>query len=149
MKKKDILALDSQICFDLYSTSLAMTQVYKPLLKRVNLTYTQYLVLLVLWQDDGVGLKEIAKRLFQKPGALTPVIKRLEKEGILTRERSTLDERNMLITLTPKGAAMRDNGMAINECIFQSCGMDTEEIIFLSEKLKQLRYTLQRVSRTD
>lgn len=138
------LALDSQICFDLYSTSLAMTQVYKPLLEEINLTYTQYLIMLVLWQNDGLGLKEIADKLFQKPGALTPVVKRMESEGLLDRIRSKEDERYMQITLTEKGRNMKEQGLNINQCIFESCGMDSQELNDLSVKLKQLRATLKK-----
>lgn len=138
------LALDAQICFDLYSTSLAMTQVYKPLLEEINLTYTQYLIMLVLWQNDGLGLKEIADKLFQKPGALTPVVKRMESEGLLDRIRSKEDERYMQITLTEKGRNMKEQGLNINQCIFESCGMDSQELNDLSVKLKQLRATLKK-----
>lgn len=141
-KRKNPLALDSQLCFDLYSTSLAMTQVYKPLLEAINLTYTQYLIMIVLWEKNGQGLKEIANRLYQKPGAITPVVKRMEKEGLLHRIRNAEDERYMKITLTDKGTALKKEGKYINQCIFESCGMETQELNDISAKLKKLRETL-------
>lgn len=140
------LSLDAQVCFDLYSTSLAMTQLYKPLLESINLTYTQYLVMLILWQNNGLGLKDIAEKLFQKPGALTPVIKRMEKEGLLDRTRSKEDERNMEITLTPKGKRLKSDGLSINRCIVEQCGMDSHELLELSAKLKQLRSKLHKAN---
>lgn len=140
--RKNPLALDSQICFDLYSTSLAMTQVYKPLLEAINLTYTQYLIMLILWEKNGLGLKEIADKLYQKPGAITPVVKRMEKEGLLRRVRSSEDERYMQITLTDKGESLKKKGLHINRCIFESCGMGTQKLSDISAKLKLLRSTL-------
>ena len=108
MKDEDRLKLDQQLCFALYSTSLAMTKVYKPLLEAVGLTYPQYLMMLVLWESDGLTLKELAKRLHQDSGALTPVLKRLEAEGYVTRKRSLQDERNLSICLLYTSPSPRD-----------------------------------------
>lgn len=143
MAENDPLALESQLCFDLYSTSLAMTQVYKPMLEPLGLTYTQYLVLLVLWKQNGMGLKEVADKLLQKPGALTPVIKRMEKDGLLHRIRSKEDERFMEITLTDKGLKLRKEASKINKCIFESCSMPLGDLEELSDTLKGLRSNLR------
>lgn len=137
------LALEAQICFDLYSTSLAMTQVYKPYLEELNLTYTQYLIMLVLWQNDGLSLKEIANALFQKPGALTPVVKRMEGDGLLKRVRSKKDERYMQITLTEEGQRLKEKGLKVNQCMRENFAGDNQDLHTLSLQLKQLRAKLR------
>lgn len=145
-ERKDPLALEAQLCFALYSASLAMTQVYKPLLEPLGLTYTQYLVLLVLWKKNGIGLKEVADQLQQKPGALTPVIKRMEKEGFVRRIRSKEDERYMEITLTELGLRLKKDAKKINQCIFESCGMKENDLETMREELKALREKLRNFS---
>ena len=95
-----MLQLDNQICFAVYSAAHAFNRVYKPLLDRLGLTYPQYLVMLVLWERDGVPVKEIGERLFLDSGTLTPLLKRLEQAGHIKRTRSTEDERQVLIGLT-------------------------------------------------
>src|ERR1700759_5472942 len=92
-----LLRLDNQICFAVYSASHAFNRVYKPLLDRLGLTYPQYLVMLVLWERDGVAVKEIGERLHLDSGTLTPLLKRLEQAGLIKRTRSTEDERQVLI----------------------------------------------------
>src|ERR1700746_2946136 len=97
------LMLGNQLCFAIYSTTHAFNRVYKPLLDRLGLTYPQYLVMLVLWEQDGVTVKEIGDRLFLDSGTLTPLLKRLEATQLLRRCRSTQDERKVLISLSPQG----------------------------------------------
>ena len=97
------LRLDNQICFAVYSTAHAFNRVYKPLLDKLGLTYPQYLVMLVLWERDGVPVKDIGERLFLDSGTLTPLLKRLEAAELVKRTRSTEDERQVLIALTPQG----------------------------------------------
>ena len=87
------LLLDNQLCFALYSTSLMMTKTYKPLLQALGLTYPQYLAMLVLWENEGITVSEISARMLTDPGSLTPLLKRLESEGLLQRQRSSQDER--------------------------------------------------------
>src|ERR1700742_1670263 len=99
------LLLGNQICFAIYSTAHAFNRVYKPLLDRIGLTYPQYLVMLVLWERDGLPVKEIGERLFLDSGTLTPLLKRMEAAELLKRSRSTEDERQVLIALTQKGLA--------------------------------------------
>lgn len=95
------------LCFDLYSTSRQMTAAYRPLLEEHDLTYPQYLVLLALWEQDGQSVKELAARLRLDYGTLSPLVKRLEQHGRVTRARNPHDERSTLVTLTPAGAALR------------------------------------------
>lgn len=143
MDHSNPLALDNQLCFSLYSASLAMTQSYKPLLEPIGLTYPQYLVMLILWEQDGLQLKDIGARLGQKSGALTPVIKRLEAEGRVQRVRDAADERSLSIRLTPEGKALRQQGLEVNQCIQQACSIDIKELIDLKEKLDALRQNIQ------
>jgi DNA-binding MarR family transcriptional regulator len=135
----DPLFLDAQLCFALYSTSLAMTKVYKPLLESLGITYPQYLVMLVLWEEDRITLKTLSERLHQDPGALTPVVKRLEVEGYLRRKRNAEDERNLAIELTEKGRALRTKGTKVNAAIFRACAMDDSEMGRLRKALVGLR----------
>ena len=99
--------LDEQLCFALYSTSLAMTKAYKPLLDKLGLTYPQYLTMLVLWEGDDVTVKDMAARLNLDPATVTPLLKRLEAQGLLERVRGVDDERLVYIRLTKAGAALK------------------------------------------
>ncbi len=134
-----ILRLDNQVCFALYSASLAMTKLYKPLLDRIGLTYPQYLVMLVLWEQDGVTVSELGERLFLDSGTLTPLLKRLEAQGQIARLRDVQDERRVRITLTAEGRALRDQAEAIPQCVLQSSQCSIAELTGLTSELKQLR----------
>src|SRR5262244_4245764 len=105
------LRLDNQICFAIYSAAHAFNRVYKPLLDQLGLTYPQYLVMLVLWERDGVPVKEIGERLFLDSGTLTPLLKRLEAAGLVKRSRSTEDERVVLIHLTGAGKRLKRSAL--------------------------------------
>jgi len=100
--------LENQLCFRLYTTSRLLTQAYHPLLSEHGLTYPQYLVLLVLWEKDKQPVNDIAKRLYLETNTVTPLIQRMEKEGILTRTKGTKDARQMIVTLTKKGKQLQD-----------------------------------------
>src|SRR5271166_7191954 len=102
------LMLGNQLCFAIYSTAHAFNRVYKPLLDRLGLTYPQYLVMLVLWEGDGLPVKDIGERLHLDSGTLTPLLKRLEAAQLVKRTRGTEDERQVLIALTPQGQALRE-----------------------------------------
>lgn len=143
MNDKNPLLLDNQICFSLYSTSLAMTQLYKPHLELLGITYPQYLVLLILWERDGRTLKDIGSRLRQKSGSLTPVVKRLEQDGLVRRVRNPENERQLDIRLTDKGKALKSEGLQVNRCVAEECGMPTRDLLDLKERLDQLRNQLQ------
>src|SRR5450830_266633 len=133
------LLLDNQLCFALYSTSLAMTKLYKPLLQALGLTYPQYLVLLVLWEQDDVSVSALGERLFLDSGTLTPLLKRMEAAGLLRRTRSSLDERRVQIALTPAGRALRDTAERIPACVLQQSQCSLPELLALTEQLKTLR----------
>lgn len=136
------LLLDNQLCFALYSTSLAMTQFYKEPLSAIGLTYPQYTVMLILWEQDGVSLKHISDALGQKSGALTPVIKRMEADGLVKRLRGVDDDRSLSIALTEKGKKLREQGLDVNRCVAQACGMNMDDVIALREQLVALRNKL-------
>ncbi|MBV6663311.1 MarR family transcriptional regulator [Pseudomonas yamanorum] len=137
------LLLDNQLCFALHSTSLLMTKVYKPLLQALGLTYPQYLAMMVLWEEDGLTVGEISNRLLTDPGSLTPLLKRLQAEGLLSRTRSREDERVVVVELTDAGRALRDKAMDIPQCILGASGMDIEQLRKLQGDLLALRKNLQ------
>ncbi len=137
------LLLDNQLCFALHSTSLLMTKVYKPLLQALGLTYPQYLAMMVLWEEDGLTVGEISSRLLTDPGSLTPLLKRLEVEDLLSRTRSREDERVVVVELTDTGRALRDKAMDIPQCILGASGLDIEQLRKLQVDLLALRGHLQ------
>ena len=133
------LLLDNQLCFALYSASLAMTKLYKPLLAQLGLTYPQYLVMLVLWEQDDMTVSELGERLFLDSGTLTPLLKRLEASGLLARERDAQDERRVRLTLTAQGRALRDAAESVPACILQSTQCALPELMALTAQLQRLR----------
>jgi DNA-binding MarR family transcriptional regulator len=140
--QNDWLHLDQQLCFALYSTSLAMTKVYKPLLAPLGITYPQYLVFLVLWERDGIAVGELGERLFLDSGTLTPLLKRMESAGWLQRERAAEDERRVLVTLTPEGRALRQKARRVPMQLAEATGCEVGEIATLTQRLQQLRAQL-------
>lgn len=139
----EALKLDNQLCFALYSTSLQMTKVYKPLLQELGLTYPQYIAMLVLWEEDGITVGEISSRMLTDPGSLTPLLKRLEAEGLITRTRSQADERVVQLRLTDKGRELRRQAESIPACILASSGLMLDSLKRLQEELVDLRGHLQ------
>ena len=137
------LKLDNQLCFALYSTSLQMTKVYKPLLQQLGLTYPQYIAMLVLWEQDGITVGEISARMLTDPGSLTPLLKRLEGEGLITRKRSASDERVVELRLTDKGRELRQQAESIPACILAASSLSLEELGRLKNELVELRGSLQ------
>jgi DNA-binding MarR family transcriptional regulator len=134
-----MLRLDNQICFAIYSTAHAFNRVYKPLLDRLGLTYPQYLVMLVLWERDGVPVKDIGERLFLDSGTLTPLLKRLETAGLIKRTRSTEDERQVLIALTSQGQALREKARTVPQAILATSACSITELSALKSELVALR----------
>lgn len=139
----DWLKLESQLCFALYSTSLALTKQYKPLLQPLGLTYPQYLVLLVLWQHDGLGVNQLGEQLFLDSGTLTPLLKRMETAGWLTRTRAVGDERRVIVNLTADGKALRPRAVSVARRLAQSTGCSTDELLALTRRLQDLRGQLR------
>ena len=136
------LALDRQLCFALYSASLAMTKVYKPLLDPLGLTYPQYLVMLVLWQDDGLMVSQLGERLALDSGTLTPLLKRLETAGLVQRLRDTADERRVMVQLTSTGRALRSKAGRVPAAVALSTGCELSEVTSLTARLQALRLQL-------
>ena len=136
------LALDQQLCFALYSSSLAMTKLYKPLLDPLGLTYPQYLVMLVLWETDDVSVGELGHRLSLDSGTLTPLLKRLEASGYVTRVRDRQDERRVRVQLTPPGRALKAQAHAVPQAVACASGCALDELVTLTQRLKQLRDNL-------
>ena len=135
----DPLLLGNQICFAVYSTAHAFNRVYKPLLDRLGLTYPQYLAMLVLWERDDVPLKDIGEKLFLDSGTLTPLLKRLEASGLIKRTRSTEDERQVLIALTPKGRTLKEEARAVPQAILSNSACSVGELVTMKNELVALR----------
>ncbi|MDR7149641.1 DNA-binding MarR family transcriptional regulator [Hydrogenophaga palleronii] len=133
------LRLDHQLCFALYSASLAMTKLYKPLLDEMGLTYPQYLALLVLWEQDGLTVSDLGERLHLDSGTLTPLLKRLETAGLLSRLRDVQDERRVLIRLTAAGRQLKKRAARIPGCILQATQCDVTEVLQLTRQVQALR----------
>jgi len=133
------LMLGNQLCFAIYSTAHAFNRVYKPLLDRLGLTYPQYLVMLVLWQGDGLAVKEIGERLFLDSGTLTPLLKRLEAAHLIRRTRSSEDERQVLIALTAQGLALKEKARTVPPAILSASGFSIGELSSLRKNLVELR----------
>ena len=137
------LQLDHQLCFALYSASLAMTKLYKPLLDPLGLTYPQYLVMLVLWEGDGVTVSQLGERLALDSGTLTPLLKRLEGAGLLQRLRDSADERRVLLRLTAAGRALKTRAVAVPEAVACASGCALDELAALTARLQALRLQIQ------
>ena len=133
------LQLDHQLCFALYSASLAMTKLYKPLLEELGLTYPQYLAMLVLWETDGVTVSELGERLHLDSGTLTPLLKRLEAAELVTRLRDVQDERRVLIRLTAAGRKLKARAARIPGCVLPATQCDVSEVMALTQQVQTLR----------
>lgn len=138
-----LLHLDNQLCFAVYSTSLAMTRLYKPLLDQLGITYPQYLVMLALWERDGTTVSELGERLSLDSGTLTPLLKRLEASGFVTRLRDAADERRVRITLTPAGRKLRLRAVDVPACMLTASECSIDELVALTRQLQDLRDQLK------
>lgn len=133
------LALDQQLCFALYSANLAMTKLYREVLAPLHLTYPQYLVMLVLWERDGLRVSDLGAPLFLDSATLTPMLKRLQALGYVDKARSTEDERQVIVSLTPAGKALRAQAQGIPQQMACSLKLPLEQLVQLREGLKQMR----------
>ena len=134
-----LLRLDNQLCFALYSTSLTMTKLYQPVLERLGLTYPQYLVMLVLWESSPLTVGELGARLFLDSGTLTPLLKRMQAAGWLTRERDPADERRVLVRPTDAGRALRRQAGDVPREMACATGCSIDELAELTGRLQALR----------
>lgn len=136
------------ICFAAYSANHAFGRVYKPLLERLGLTYPQYLVLVTLWEEDGQTVGAIGQKLFLESNTLTPLLKRLETLGHITRTRAVHDERQVVIRLTEQGRALKQQATGVPPCIVDAMGLDLETVERLKDDLVDLRERLMRATGT-
>ncbi|KQT14108.1 MarR family winged helix-turn-helix transcriptional regulator [Ramlibacter sp. Leaf400] len=142
--KDQALRLDNQLCFALYSASLAMTKLYKPLLDELGLTYPQYLAMLALWEEDGLSVSQLGERLRLDSGTLTPLLKRLEAAGLVTRLRAVEDERRVHLTLTPAGRKLRARAEKVPGCLLEASQCTPAELVKLTREIQLLRDRLAR-----
>ena len=134
----DALKLENQLCFPLYACSREIIRQYKPFLDEIDLTYTQYIAMMVLWERKSVTVKELGERLYLDSGTLTPLLKKLEAKGLLTRARSTLDERNLIVTLTEEGKELRERAIHVPEQMAQCTPLDPQEAVTLYQLLYKI-----------
>jgi DNA-binding MarR family transcriptional regulator len=143
------LELDNQICFALYSTTHALTRAYRPILEALDLTYLQYIVMMVLWEQDGQTVKEIGRRLHLDSGTLTPLLKRLEAAGLVQRQRASSDERQVNIYLTGKGKALYEKARGVPAQVLCASGQTVAQLMALKNDLVALRSNLEGAAPED
>ena len=136
--KYDALKIDNQLCFPLYACSRAVIKQYKPYLDKLDLTYTQYIALMVLWEEQSVTVKTLGDKLFLDSGTLTPLLKKLESKGLVTRRRSSEDERNLIVAITPQGEALRDRALEIPGEMVKCLSLTGDEAMVLYNLLYKL-----------
>ena len=130
-KKYDSLKLSNQVCFPLYACSKELVSQYTPYLKKLGLTYTQYIVMMVMWESVSISSRDLAAKVHLDYGTLTPVLKKLESTGYITRKRDPEDERLLILDLTAKGEAVKDAALKIPPCIASCVGLNEEEFKML------------------
>ncbi|MDV7425406.1 MarR family transcriptional regulator [Acinetobacter baumannii] len=138
------LKLENQLCFLIYSTNLALNQLYRKLLTPLGITYPQYLVMLVLWEKDEITVSEIGSKLFLESSTLTPILKKLEVLHLLNRTRSKEDERQVIITLSEKGKKLKEQAVNIPKHILEASSCDTATLLGLKDQLTQLRTNIAK-----
>ena len=141
---RQVPRLDGQLCFALYSTSLAMNKLYRKLLRKLGLTYSQYLVMMVLWEKNEQTVSELGERLFLDSATLTPLLKRMEQAELLTRTRCPNDERQVIIALSPHGDALRHEAAKLPPEILGATNCSLDQVIGMKEQLTSLRDSLMK-----
>jgi DNA-binding MarR family transcriptional regulator len=136
------IPLDAQLCFAIYSASIALNRLYKPMLDGFGLTYPQYLVLSVLWEQDGQTIGGLADRLALESSTITPLVKRLEAAGFVRRKRNPEDERSVIVTLTPKGLGIHHDTKCLSETLLENSGLTPPDLIRLNGEISALRDAL-------
>lgn len=139
----DHLRLDNQLCFALHAASRAMTAAYAPVLEKLELTYPQYLAMLVLWEEDGVRVSRIGERLHLDSATLTPLLKRLEARALIERRRSTVDERVVEVFLTAAGKRMKRQAAEIPRCMLEKFGLGVADVVQLRGQIQELTEKLR------
>ncbi|UKS24426.1 MarR family transcriptional regulator [Paenibacillus sp. HWE-109] len=138
MSSSEFLKLENQLCFSLYASSRAITRMYRPFLEDLGITYPQYLVLLVLWDQKESTVKELSEKLDLDSGTLTPMLKRMEAQQLVQRQRSVQDERVVNIQITEAGLALYEKALCIPQTLLSSSGLSPEEIFNFNEQLKNI-----------
>lgn len=142
----EALPLDAQLCFAMYSANIAINRVYRPVLDHLGITYPQYLVLSVLWQQDSQAIGAIADRLSLESSTITPLVKRLEAAGFLQRQRNPEDERQVIVTLSPKGKSLHQDSKCLTETLLERSGLPVADLVRLNTEIRALRDTLVKNS---
>ena len=138
MDKYDSLKLKNQLCFPLYACSKEIIRNYKPFLDNIDLTYTQYIVMMVLWESKVINVKDLGEQLYLDSGTLTPLLKKLESKGYISRNRSDKDERNLIIKVTDKGMNLRDEALSVPQKVSKCVKLTEEETTFLYKILYKM-----------
>jgi DNA-binding MarR family transcriptional regulator len=142
--QSDPLPLDHQLCFSIYSAEIAINRAYRPVLEGLGVTYPQYLVLSTLWEHDGLAVGAIAERLALESSTITPLVKRLEAAGFVSRARNPADERQVIVNLTPQGRDLHSRTKLLGETLFKKSGLTLDQIIRLNRDVQVLRDGLVR-----
>lgn len=142
--KYDALKLENQLCFPLYATSKEIVKRYKPFLDEIDLTYTQYITMMLLWEHREMNVKELGKHLFLDSGTLTPVLKKLEQKGYLTRSRAKEDERILNVSITESGMQLRDKAIDIPQKIGSCVCLEKDEVLQLYQVLHKILQQFQQ-----
>ena len=127
MENFDALKIENQLCFPLYACSREIIKLYKPLLDEIGLTYTQYISMMVLWEKGQINVKALGDILYLDSGTLTPLLKKLEAKGLVSRKRSTEDERSLIVSITGEGMALRERAVGIPQAVASCTTLDAEE----------------------
>ena len=138
MEKNDPLKLDNQLCFPLYAASKELIRHYKPILDNYDLTYTQYITMLVLWENKTITIKELGKKLYLDSGTLTPLVKKLVTKGYVTKKRDDKDERNLIVSITKKGLELKDKIKDVPNKMSCCVNLNKEESIELYQLLQKM-----------
>jgi len=140
--KNDALKLENQICFPLYAASREVVKLYRPYLEELDLTYTQYIAMMVFWEQKKINVKELGKKLFLDSGTLTPVLKSIEHKGYVKRARSTDDERVLIVEITEAGEALKKRAAGIPAKVAESIGLSAQEAANLYDTLYRILATV-------
>ncbi len=140
----DTLCLENQLCFKLYAISRRITNAYRPILETLDITYPQYLVMMVLWKEKKITVKELGTRLYLDSGTLTPLLKRLEQKKFLSRQRDSADERSVIITLTTEGKNLQQKAEKIPETLGKCLSLNQTEYLNLKDQLNNLLTQLEK-----
>ena len=136
--KYDALKLDNQLCFPLYACAREVIKLYKPFLDKIDLTYTQYITMMVLWEKKAINVKTLGQILYLDSGTLTPLLKKLEAKGYVSRQRSAEDERNLIVSVTECGEALKEQAISIPNELAKCVSLDPDETLVLYRLLYKL-----------